>query len=118
MELEMLTEECEELINKLSVCVGINTFADEPSEQEEHMNEETKREKERLEKDYVELCIEIERQQKELDNYKFKIKVSNKEAEYYSRQIKEKEEILANLEKHQTSQQASQGSLKKRTGKK
>ena len=29
-----------------------------------------------------------ERQQKELDSYKFKIKVSNKEAEYYSRQIK------------------------------
>ena len=49
----------------------------------------------------MELCVEIERQQKELDNYKFKIKVSNKEAEYYSRQIKEKEEILANLEKHQ-----------------
>lgn len=43
-----------------------------------------------MEKEYVELCIEIERQQKELDNYKFKIKVSNKEAEYYSRQIKEK----------------------------
>lgn len=52
------------------------------------MSEESKREKARLEKEYLELCVEIERQQKELDNYKFKIKVSQKEAEYYSRQIK------------------------------
>jgi hypothetical protein len=91
MELEMLTEECEELINRLSACAGMSVLTDEPSEQEDNVNEEVKREKDRLEKEYIELCIEIERQQKELDNYKFKIKVSNKEAEYYSRQIKEKE---------------------------
>jgi hypothetical protein len=32
---------------------------DEPSEQEEVINEDIKKEKERLEKEYVELCIEI-----------------------------------------------------------
>lgn len=101
----MLTEECEELINRLSSCAGISILGDEQSQQEEAVSEEVKHERIRLEKQYIDLCIEIERQQKQLDNYKFKIKVSNKEAEYYTRQIKEKEEILANLEKHQTGHQ-------------
>ena len=59
-----------------------------------------KKEKNRLEKEFIELCLEIERQQKELQNYKFKVQVAHKEAEYYSRQIKEKAAILDNLESH------------------
>ena len=56
-----------------------------------------KKEKNRLEKEFIDLCLEIERQQKELSNYKFKMQVAQKEAEYYTRQIKEKEEILEKL---------------------
>jgi hypothetical protein len=33
-ELEMLTEECEELIGRLSTCAGVGAFMDEQSEQE------------------------------------------------------------------------------------
>jgi len=56
-----------------------------------------------------------------LDNYRFKIKVSQKEAEYYSRQIKEKEEILNSLEKHQGGEKVeskAHSSARKRLGKK
>ena len=104
----MLTEECEELISKLGNCFQPSSLLEQPQQNQEPLNSDVTKEKSRLEKEYLELCVEIERQQKELDNYKFKIKVSNKEAEYYSRQIKEKEEILNNLESHQ-----SQGSAKK-----
>lgn len=38
-----------------------------------------KQDKTRLEQEYLDLCIEIERQQKELENYHFKIQVANKE---------------------------------------
>jgi hypothetical protein len=37
-----------------------------------------KREKNRLEKEYIELCLEIERQQKELQNFRFKVQVAQK----------------------------------------
>lgn len=56
-ELEMLTEECEELINRLTSCTMPSSILDEPAEAEEPMNYEVKHEKNRLEKDYLELCI-------------------------------------------------------------
>ena len=87
----MLTQECQELINRLGNCLQPNSILEEQQEMEEPINEQVQKEKGRLEKEYLDLCVQIERQQKELDNYKFKIKVSNKEAEYYSRQIKEKQ---------------------------
>jgi hypothetical protein len=95
----------------------MSTLGDE-QEPEEVINDGLKNEREHLEREYIELCVEIERQQKELDNFKFKIKVANKEAEYYSRQIKEKEDILANLEKHQTNNVQNTQSSKKRNSKK
>lgn len=46
MEVEMLTEQCEELINKLSNFPAMNSLLmDEPSEQEEIISEDTKKEK-------------------------------------------------------------------------
>ena len=53
----MLTEECEELINKLTTCLNSNSILDEPTEADELPNEEIKKEKERLEKEYLELCV-------------------------------------------------------------
>jgi hypothetical protein len=46
--------------------------------------------------------LEVERQHKELDSYKFKVQVAHREADYYTHQIKEKTEILKKLdEQHQ-----------------
>lgn len=94
----MLTEECEELISKIFTPPVQNKENSSMQENSTILSSNTLKEnKSRLEQEYLDLCIEIERQQKELENYHFKVKVANKEAEYYSRQIKEKEEILRNL---------------------
>lgn len=81
IQLEMLVEECEELIGKISP--NIHNF---------YMQEETtvisdvdesfsmKKEKNRLEKQYIQLCLEIERQQKQLQNFRFKVQVAQKQA--------------------------------------
>lgn len=44
-ELEMLTEECEELLSRLSGCFGGSLLAEEPTEQEEEVCEEATKEK-------------------------------------------------------------------------
>jgi hypothetical protein len=57
----MLTEECEELINKI-FSTSIQVQESFLSEQPEESN--LKQDKSRLEKEFLDLCIEIERQQK------------------------------------------------------